>query len=318
MATLTASKFTPVTAARTAGRPAGETRHRILLGIAMVAAATLILYLAISGFSYYILSPEQRPFSPLHERLRPSGTVGLKLGIGSACLFGMLMLYPLRKRWRWLSTIGSTRRWLNFHILLGITTPIIVTFHTSFKWHGLAGLAYWIMISVAASGLVGRYLYARIPRSRNAVKLSMEELAEQSAALAAALAAQPYGTRIDFTPLMELPSAERVQSMGLGRALWTMLRMDVARPFQMTRLRRRLLGKSQRVRSLGGLLASHDPAVEAIVNSVAKQARLRTAMAFLDRTERVFHMWHVIHRPFSISFVALILIHIAVAVSVGF
>jgi hypothetical protein len=316
MATLTTPS--PAPPARKTSRPAGETRHRILLGIAMALAATLIVYLAVTGFPYYMLRPEQRPFSPLHAKLRPSGTIGLKLGIGSAGLFCLLMLYPLRKRWRWLSTIGSTRRWLNFHILLGITTPIVVTFHTSFKWHGLAGLAYWIMISVALSGLVGRYLYARIPRSRNAVKLSLEELAEQSAALAAGLAAQPYLQRIDFGTLADLPSAERIQAMGLGRALWTMLRMDVARPFQMSRLRRRLLGGSQRVRSLGGLVASHDPAVESIVSAVRKQARLRTAMAFLDRTERVFHMWHVIHRPFSISFVALILIHIGVAISVGF
>ena len=40
--------------------------------------------------------------------------------------------------------------------------------------------------------------------------------------------------------------------------------------------------------------------------------------AFLSRTARIFHLWHVVHRPFSISFVALILVHICVALSVGF
>ena len=43
-----------------------------------------------------------------------------------------------------------------------------------------------------------------------------------------------------------------------------------------------------------------------------------STIAFLDRTERLFHLWHVIHRPFSISFVLLIAVHIGVAVSVGF
>jgi hypothetical protein len=51
---------------------------------------------------------------------------------------------------------------------------------------------------------------------------------------------------------------------------------------------------------------------------VRRQSRLCAAVAFLDRTERVFHLWHVIHRPFSISFLALILVHIGVALSVGF
>jgi hypothetical protein len=232
-------------------------------------------------------------------------------------MFGILFLYPLRKRWKWLASIGSTRRWLNFHILFGVTTPLVVTFHTSFKWHGLAGLAYWTMIAVALSGFVGRYVYAKIPRSVSSVELSIEELEAQTALLARQLNEQWLFRDEVLTPLLDVPTAQQIRSMNLLQMLLTMLRMDIARPFHVSRLRRHLLSRGQRIATLGGLLRSHDQGLEAVIASVRRQSRLRAAMAFLDRTARVFHLWHAIHRPFSISFVALIAIHIGVALSVG-
>ena len=94
--------------------------------------------------------------------------------------------------------------------------------------------------------------------------------------------------------------------------------MDVARPIRVGRLRRRLLGRVATVATLGGLLASHDPSLESIISDLRRQSRLLAATAFLDRTARIFYWWHVVHRPFSISFVALALAHIGVAISVGF
>ncbi len=320
MATLTASPAasrTPKRAALVTPQKA-ERIHRLLLGLAMVVAAALVLFLAVRGFPYYSLKLEERPFSPLHAQLRSSGTVGLRLGILSLVMFGILFLYPLRKRWRWLSTIGSTRRWLNFHILFGVTTPCIVTFHTSFRFHGLAGLAYWTMIAVALSGFVGRYVYAKIPRSLNSVALTIADLETQTAALAQRLQEQAVFRPEDMAPLLDVPSPKAIRAMGWMRTLSTMVRLDVARALQLARLRRRILNGRQRVATLGGLLPSHNRDLEAIVALVYLQSRLRVATAFLDRSERIFHLWHVVHRPFSISFVALIAIHIGVALSVGF
>jgi hypothetical protein len=296
----------------------GEVIHRTLLALAVLAATGLIVFLTVHGYAYYSLALEERPLSPLHSQLRSSGAIGLRLGILSLGMFGVLFLYPLRKRWTWLAGIGSTRRWLNVHVFFGITTPAVVTFHTAFRWHGLAGLAYWTMIAVALSGFVGRYVYAKIPRSVNAVELSIQELEAQTAALARSLREQWLFRDEVLAPLLDVPAPRQIRSMSLLRLLWTVLRMDLARPFHVSRLRRRLLTGPQRMATLGGLLASHDSALEAVIASVRRQSRLRAAMAFLDRTARIFHLWHAIHRPFSISFVALIAIHIGVALSVGF
>lgn len=307
----------PLSAVPRRSKSKQDSRQPITLQIAIVLATILISGLAVTGFSYYTLPREDRPFSPLHAILRSSGTVGLKLGILGVLLFGVLFLYPLRKRWKWLAGIGNTRRWLNAHVFVGITAPIIITFHATFKSHGLAGVAYWIMVTVACSGFIGRYLYAKIPRRLTAVKLDAAELESETAALTSQVGAQGLFTAADFLPLLKIPSAEEIHSMNLLHAWWIMLRLDLSRSFLVSRLRRRVLTGSQKWTTLGGLLSSHDETVESIVANVRRLAGLRTAAAFLHKTERVFHLWHVIHRPFSISFVVLVLIHVCVALSVG-
>jgi len=295
----------------------GERLHRFTVLAATLAVVALLSFVAVKGAGYYTLALEDRPLSPLHAQLRSSGTVGLKLGIISLVMFGVLFLYPLRKRLKWLARIGATRRWLRLHVLFGITTPLVVTFHTAFRWHGLAGLAYWTMIAVAISGFVGRYVYAKIPRSLNSVQLSMEELQAECAAMATRLNDQEVFRPEDLAPLMNVPAAKEIRRMNLVRVLWMMLRRDLARPFLVSRLRRRALRGSQYISTLGGFRPSHDRDVEAIVDNLRRQSRLTTTMAFLDRTERIFHLWHIIHRPFSISFVILLAVHIGVALSVG-
>jgi len=295
----------------------GERLHRITVWATLFALIALLSSLIVKGAAYYTLPLEERPFSALHSQLRSSGTVGIKLGIISLVMFGFLFLYPLRKRLKWMSRIGVTRRWLRLHVLFGITTPLVVTFHTAFRWHGLAGLAYWTMMAVAISGFVGRYVYSKIPRSVNSTKLSVEELEAQTAALAARVQDQNVFRAEDLAPLLKLPPVQEIRRMSLVRALWIMLRIDLARPFRVSRLRRHALRGAQFLTTMGGFLPSHDKDVETIVANLRRQSRLTTAVAFLDRTERIFHLWHIVHRPFSISFVILIAVHIGVALSVG-
>lgn len=295
-----------------------EVVHRVLVTTGALVATCVIAFLAAYGFQYYRLGLEERPFHPLHAQLRSSGVIGLRLGELSVVLFVLLFMYPLRKRWRWLLSKGNTRHWLNFHILLGISTPFIVTFHSSFRAHGLAGLAYWTMISVALSGLIGRYVYAKIPRGMTAVKLTLSEIEGENVDLAHRLTATSLLRPEHFESLLDIPTLQQTHAMTLIGALFAMMRLDLARPFLVSALRRRALQGSGWFATLGGFRPSQNRDLETVLANVKKLSRLRTAMAFLDRTERVFHLWHVIHRPFSISFVAMIIIHIGVALSVGF
>ena len=295
-----------------------EFPHRIRLALAILAAGSLIIALAVWGFDYYRLDLSGRAESPLHPLLRPSGTVGLRLGILGVGLYSVLFLYPIRKRWKWLASIGKTRHWLDFHVLVGITAPILITFHASFKLAGLAGMAYWIMIAVALSGFIGRYMYAQIPRSLNADQIAVGELEKQAADLTAELERQNLFGPEDVAPLLNIPIPDAIRRMPLLKVLLTILRLDCARPFLVSKLRRRVLRGPELFTTLGGFRKSGQRELETVISGVRRQSWLRAKMAFLERTHQVFHLWHVVHRPFSYSFAALVIVHIAVVLMLGY
>ena len=75
-----------------------ETRHRYLVGLCVVLALTLFMAMALYGWNYYTLALAERPLSSKHAQLKPSGTVGLRLGIMGFFLFVLVYLYPPLKR----------------------------------------------------------------------------------------------------------------------------------------------------------------------------------------------------------------------------
>src|SRR5260370_4269419 len=119
-----------------------EKGHRIRLFLAWMLALAVVLVIAGYGFNYYALSAAQRPFSPKHQLLRPSGTIGIKLGMVGVLMFFLIYLYPLRKKWGWLGRMGNSRHWLDFHVVLGTTAPIIIAFYSSFKFCNIARMSF--------------------------------------------------------------------------------------------------------------------------------------------------------------------------------
>src|SRR4030088_1047993 len=127
-ATATARLATTAAAAQQAQRP-----HRGRLYVLYAVSIAINLAIFVYGFDYYKLSAMDRPFSPKHHVLRPSGQIGLYLGFFGVALFVGIFLYPIRKHWPWLATIGSTRHWLDIHIPMGLTAPTNSAFHPTPK-----------------------------------------------------------------------------------------------------------------------------------------------------------------------------------------
>ena len=80
--------------------PDAERGHRLRLRALYVLAFATNLAIFIYGFDYYKLSAIDRPFSPKHHMLRPSGPIGLYLGFAGVALFLGISLYPIRKHWK--------------------------------------------------------------------------------------------------------------------------------------------------------------------------------------------------------------------------
>jgi len=298
--------------------PDAERGHRARLYALYVLAIATNLAIFVYGFDYYKLASMDRPFSPKHHMLRPSGPIGLYLGFLGVALFVGIFLYPLRKHWTWLGQKGTTRHWLDIHVLMGLTAPFIVAFHSTLKFRGIAGMAFWIMFAVSASGVVGRYLYAQIPRKMTTAELSRKELQELQDSLGQQLTAQNLLPEADLRALLRLPDAGRVQRLPIVIALVYMMILDVIRVFGVAKLRRHALSFGESVQTLAGFLPTRHRELEKAIHAAAEEAALSKRILFLSRSQKVFHLWHVVHKPFSYAFAVLALLHIGLQFVLGY
>src|SRR6202790_1155554 len=299
-------------------KEASERKHRFRLLIGWAVSIAFVGAFAAYGFDYYTMAWKDRPFSPKHMLLRPSGPIGVNLGVFGVLLFFLIYLYPLRKRWGWLGRQGNSRHWLDFHVVLGTAAPLVIALHSSFNFWGIAGMAFWIMTAVTASGFIGRYLYSQIPRSLNAAELTIKEM--QDAEVHLRRSAEPKHEEIG-TSVMELfalPTPAQVARTPMMAALCWMIWLDLQRPFQVSWLRLRAAGFAAWLISLFGILRTRNPELEFAIQNAKKQVSLPKPILFLSRTKQVFSLWHVIHRPFSYSFAILAILHIVVVLGMGY
>jgi hypothetical protein len=295
-----------------------EKKHRLRILIAWIVSAIFIGAFAAYGFDYYTLPWKDRPFSPKHMLLRPSGPIGVNLGTFGVLMFFIIFLYPLRKRWGWLGRQGNSRHWLDFHVVLGTAAPLVIALHSSFKFGGIAGMAFWIMTAVTASGFIGRYLYSQIPRTLNAAELTMKEIQDAEVHLRWNAEEKHEKIGTSLVDLFALPSPAEVARTPMMAALCWMMWLDFKRPFQVSWLRLRAGGFFSWLVSLFGIFPTRNHELEVAIQTARKQASLSKRILFLSRTKQVFNLWHVVHRPFSYSFAILAILHIVVVLGMGY
>ena len=68
----------------------------------------------------------------------------------------------------------------------------------------------------------------------------------------------------------------------------------------------------------GGFLKTRHTNLEIAIATAREDAATAKRILFLSRAEQVFHLWHVVHKPFSYTFALLALIHIGVVIAAGY
>jgi hypothetical protein len=102
--------------------------------------------------------------------------IGYWLGIIGGSMMLVLLIYPLRKRFRRWALIGSVKSWFRIHMILGMAGPVIIIFHSGFKLGSFnSSVAFFCMLIVASSGLIGRKLYEGIHHGLYGSKVHFEE-----------------------------------------------------------------------------------------------------------------------------------------------
>lgn len=286
-----------------------KTGHIFYILILVVAGVVIVGGAGTYGGDFYLTPSQEKPFHPKYELLKPTGLVGHGYGIiGSAMIIIGVLLYSGRKRMRVLSSAGSIKYWLEFHIFLCLTGPALIIYHTTFKLGGLVAVSFWSMVAVVLSGVIGRYLYVQIPKGIQGNELTMNELIAQSKSLSDRLQRE-YG----LTPAL----ISRVDAIGHPRkAAAQMSVLEVLVYFITSDLARKI-----RMRKIASALHQQRLDRRAIHHIlVLANARLVLArrIAFLERLRRIFHLWHVIHMPFSIIMFTILFIHVGVAIAFGY
>jgi hypothetical protein len=60
------------------------------------------------------------------------------------------------------------------------------------------------------------------------------------------------------------------------------------------------------------------PDLERAVAVAREEAAIAKRVLFLSCSQKVFHLWHVVHRPFSYTFALLAIVHIVLVVMMGY
>jgi hypothetical protein len=133
-----------------------------------VAAGGIVVLVALQGallawgLPYWRLDDAGRAEHPLNDVLHSGEAVGQMLGLAALACVVVLMTWSVRKLLVGAS-VGPTRLWLWVHVLAGSLAPILVLQHCGLRFEGMPGLAAMGLLFVFASGLLGRFLYLRLP-----------------------------------------------------------------------------------------------------------------------------------------------------------
>ena len=162
------------------------------------------------------------------------------------------------------------------------------------------------MRAVALGGLVGRYLYGNIPRRQSGEELSLRQINLNRAETIRRLEFE-FGLKADdIQRLIAFSTPREVEKWGvfnLFRIFWN----DISRWLQSRRLARYFQHKY-------GLPPKE---LSYLARAIARQRAVAQRIAFLEVVQKIFHWWHVIHKPFAYAIFLVLTLHIILTMSLG-
>ncbi len=234
--------------------------------------------------------------------------------MGVAGGVGMLLLlsYPLRKHVRFMHRWGAAKGWFAAHMILGVCGPLLILLHSNFEIGSLnAGVAFFSMVIVALSGVVGRFLFLRVHRSLNGEKLGLAQLRDRLDHEHTSAARLRFAPRVvEMCRGFETRALERriVSGGEVVRAMfvlpwhrWRTQRSSHAE------LRRRLVKVAHTEGWTRRKLESRHRAACRLVDAYLMGAQ---RVALFTAWSRVFSWWHVAHLPFVYLLVISAIVHV--------
>lgn len=249
---------------------------------------------------------------PVAHYLSPKSGLGYAIGIVGGTLILAQLLYAVRKRVPALHWLGSVPRWFQTHMMLGIIGPVCILIHCGFSLGATnSNIALFSMLTVAGSGIFGRYFYSKIHDGLYGRKTTLAELQERATQL------RERSTRILMMPeLVNLLEEEERRLLAI--ADWHpggMLFAPAAIAMRFTNGRARL---RQYVRAAIRVTAARHKAVakqsdrfeRVAFDYVSRRMKVTREVVEFRIYEKLFSVWHVLHMPLFLMLIAAGIVHV--------
>lgn len=276
--------------------------HRVYIGTMVVFVAAATVYLFYAGYPYYGISLEERFYHPQHEWFKPSGIFGHGLGIVGTfmILFGVI-IYIARKRYNFLSKQLRLKYLLEFHIFLCTLGPVLILFHTAFKFGGIVSVAFWSMVAVVLSGVIGRFVYIQIPRTIEGRELTLNEVKGMKDSLSDNLKNNKNINDELRNLLMTFASSGNTSANT----------SFVTQYFE----NRRAVAMIRKAMKEGAVPTKQQSSITRLLK---EEISLAYKIRRLHTMQRLFKYWHVAHLPFALIMFIILVIHVIVTLSFGY
>ena len=268
----------------------------------LAALAGLMLW---RGFDYYRQGLSARAMHPDYRLLNPGGFLGHGYGMVGTALILTNLLYLVRRRFaKYIPPqMGSMKAWLNAHVLTGLVGSLLVLFHSAFQLRTAVATVTSVSLAiVVATGLVGLYLYALVPKA--GLKPFKDRLTEIEPLLPGV--AKRVAEFVHQTPVTQLP-----HDASFVRTLSTIPRWV----FQ-ARARRRGIEHAARADKLFRVVAKTDRRLAR--DLVAELGVLAAGEVDTNAGGAVMRSWRSLHRFLAILMLLSVSVHIVVAWYFGF
>lgn len=266
----------------------------------------MLVYLAITALVAGAWKFSQMGF------FKAGDDMGYWIGVAGGVMMLLLFSYPLRKNFNFSRNWGRIKWWFVVHMVLGIGGPVLILVHSTFQVGSLnAAVALYSMVAVAVSGVMGRFIYARVNRGLHGEKASLRDLQTR-----AGLEEADARSRLAFAPDVENRLIAFEQRELKARVGWfTYTRQVFWLPLQQWLTYRRCLSDLRRI--LGQMAReqgwSDSDLRKRRINSaklVEQYLHAVTRVAQFTAYARLFSLWHVAHIPVVYLLVISAVVHV--------
>ena len=246
-------------------------------------------------------------FISTQKLYKPGDTLGYSMGVTGGIMMLTLLLYPLRKRMRFLKRLGALPKWFKWHMLFGILGPTLIMFHSTFNFGSInAGVALICMMLVSGSGIFGRFFYTKIHHGLYGRQASLQELQagmEQSGDVKSAFSFAPDIQQ----SLDQFRAGVTDSSKAWQHKMWNFITVGFRAEWLSRSLAKNLLHAmhakahsenwdAARMKNLDELYDEHRALIRTYLKAVKDVAQFHGY-------EQLFSMWHIFHIPLVIMMV---------------